>query len=146
MKKVDGRHLQFDWSGTSPQSERSINFYLSETMFRMFIGYYLITAAAPYTVINDGFHDLIDVHFPKGSVLKPIRPAPISCRTHFLGRTTKPWGLKGEKPGKRYHKILYRYSQSEDSAPTEILPSKCDHIRVDPGDPLEWVTWGRRIG
>ncbi|KAJ5519179.1 hypothetical protein N7453_001601 [Penicillium expansum] len=266
MKKVDGNRLRFDWSGTSPQSERSINFYLSETMFRMFIGYYLIAAAAPGTVINDGFHDLIDVYIPEGSVLKPVRPAPISCRTHFLGRTldivqaligqkqdsyqaaagfsdsphffysgfkpdgewyqlyqigfggvparqagdgpdchclfpaiksipteiielnyplrieanesvadsggagfyrggnaqrtlyrflargefslhddrwfTKPWGLKGGKPGKRSRKILYRYSKSEDSPPTEILPSKCDHIRVDPGDLLEWVTWG----
>jgi 5-oxoprolinase (ATP-hydrolysing) len=24
----------------------------------------------------------------------------------------------------------------------EVLPSKCDHVRVDPGDLLEWVTWG----
>ncbi|KAJ5348337.1 hypothetical protein MYU51_015133 [Penicillium brevicompactum] len=266
MKKIDGNRLKFDWSGTSPQSERSINFYLSETMFRMFIGYYLIAAAAPGTVINDGFHDLIDVHIPQGSVLKPVRPAPISCRTHLLGRTldivqaligqkqdsyqaaagfsdsphffysgfkpdgewyqlyqigfggvparqagdgpdchclfpaiksipteiielnyplrieanesvadsggagyhrggnaqrtlyrflargefslhddrwfTKPWGLKGGKPGQRSRKILYRYSKSEDSPPTEILPSKCDHVRVDPGDLLEWVTWG----
>ncbi|CAG8268883.1 unnamed protein product [Penicillium nalgiovense] len=266
MKRVEGNRLQFDWTGTSPQSERSINFYLSETMFRMFIGYYLIAAAAPGTVINDGFHDLIDVHIPRGSVLKPVRPAPISCRTHFLGRTldivqaligqkqdsyqaaagfsdsphffysgfkpdgewyqlyqigfggvparqagdgpdchclfpaiksipteiielnyplrieanesvadsggagfyrggnaqrtlyrflargefslhddrwfTKPWGLKGGKPGQRSRKMLYRYSKSEDSPPTETLPSKCDHIRVDPGDLLEWVTWG----
>ena len=266
MKRVEGHRLKFDWSGTSPQSGRSINFYLSETMFRMFIGYYLIAAAAPGTVINDGFHDLIDVHIPQGSVLKPVRPAPISCRTHFLGRTldivqaligqkqdsyqaaagfsdsphffysgfkpdgewyqlyqigfggvparqagdgpdchclfpaiksipteiielnyplrieanesvadsggagfyrggnaqrtlyrflargefslhddrwfTKPWGLKGGKPGQRSRKVLYRYSKSENNPPTEILPSKCDHIRVDPGDLLEWVTWG----
>ncbi|KAJ5788382.1 hypothetical protein N7457_003372 [Penicillium paradoxum] len=266
MKKVDENRLRFDWSGTSPQSEHSINFYLSETMFRMFIGYYLIAAAAPGTVINDGFHDLIDVHIPEGTVLKPVRPAPISCRTHLMGRTldivqaligqkndsyqaaagfsdsphffysgfkpdgewyqlyqigfggvparqagdgpdchclfpaiksipteiielnyplrieanesvadsggpgfyrgvnaqrtlyrflargefslhddrwfTKPWGLKGGKPGQRSRKILYRYSQSEESPPTRILPSKCDHIRVDPGDLLEWITWG----
>lgn len=266
MQKVDGHRLKFDWSGTSPQSTHSINFYLSETMFKMFIGYYLIAAAAPGTVINDGFHDLIDVHIPDGSVLKPVRPAPISCRTHLLGRTldivqaligqkndayqaaagfsdsphffysgfkpdgewyqlyqigfggvparqagdgpdchclfpaiksiptesielnyplrieanesvadsggpgfyrggnaqrtlyrflargefsvhddrwfTKPWGLKGGKPGQRSRKTLYRYSKSATGPPVEILPSKCDHIRVDPGDLLEWVTWG----
>jgi 5-oxoprolinase (ATP-hydrolysing) len=264
MKK-QGNRLSFDWSGTSPQSQHSINFYLSETMFKMFIGYYLIAAAAPGTVINDGFHDLIDVHIPQGSVLRPVRPAPISCRTHFLGRTldivqaligqkqdsyqaaagfsdsphffysgfkpdgewyqlyqigfggvparqagdgpdchclfpaiksiptesielnyplrievnesvadsggpgfyrggnaqrtlyrflargefslhddrwfTKPWGLKGGKPGQRSRKILYRHSQSAEATP-EILPSKCDHVRVDPGDLLEWITWG----
>lgn len=266
MKKIDGHRLLFDWSGTSPQSLHSINFYLSETMFKMFIGYYLIAAAAPGTVINDGFHDLIDVCIPEGTVLKPVRPAPVSCRTHLMGRTldvmqaligqkddayqaaagfsdsphffysgykpngewyqlyqigfggiparqagdgpdchclfpaiksipteaielnfplrieanesvadsggpgyyrggnaqrtlyrflargefslhddrwfTKPWGMKGGKPGKRSRKVLYRYSKSVENPPTEILPSKCDHIRVDPGDLLEWVTWG----
>ncbi|PYH66610.1 hydantoinase/oxoprolinase [Aspergillus vadensis CBS 113365] len=266
MQKTNAGGLKFDWSGTSPQSEHSINFYLSETMFKMLVGYYLIAAAAPGTVINDGFHDLIEVHIPEGTVLKPVRPAPISCRTHFLGRTmdviqaligqkndayvaaagfsdsphffysgyyptgewyqlyqigfggvparaagdgldchclfpaiksiptesielnyplrieanesvadsggpgyfrggnaqrtlyrflargeislhddrwfTKPWGLKGGKPGQRSQKILYRYSRSADSPVTETLPSKCDHIRVDPGDLLEWVTWG----
>ncbi|KAE8369189.1 Hydantoinase B/oxoprolinase-domain-containing protein [Aspergillus caelatus] len=266
MKKTEGNRLLFDWSGTSPQSEHSINFYLSETMFKMFIGYYMIAAAAPGTVINDGFHDLIDIHIPEGTVLKPIRPAAISCRTHLLGRTmdvmqaligkknklyaaaagfsdsphffysgykpdgewyqlyqigfggvparnagdgldchclfpaiksiptesielnyplrieanesvpdsggpgyyrggnaqrtlyrflcrgefslhddrwfTKPWGIRGGKPGSRSRKILYRFSKSRESPPVEVLPSKCDHIRVDPDDLLEWVTWG----
>ncbi|KAL4948746.1 Hydantoinase/oxoprolinase-domain-containing protein [Aspergillus filifer] len=266
MTKIEGNRLLFDWTGTSPQSDRSINFYLSETMFRMFIGYYMIAAAAPGTVINDGFHDLIDIHIPQGTILKPVRPAPISCRTHLMGRTmdvmqaligqknpvyaaaagfsdsphffysgykpdgewyqlyqigfggvparnagdgldchclfpaiksipteiielnyplrieanesvpdsggpgffrggnaqrtsyrflsrgefslhddrwfTKPWGIRGGKPGARSSKILYRYSQSEDAPPVEVLPSKCDHVRVDPGDLLEWVTWG----
>jgi 5-oxoprolinase (ATP-hydrolysing) len=54
---------------------------------------------------------------------------------------TKPWGLKGGKPGQRSRKILYRHSQSAEATP-EILPSKCDHVRVDPGDLLEWITWG----
>ncbi|KAB8073069.1 Hydantoinase/oxoprolinase-domain-containing protein [Aspergillus leporis] len=266
MRKMDGNRLFFDWSGTSPQSEHSINFYLSETMFKMFIGYYMIAAAAPGTVINDGFHDLIDIYIPEGSVLKPVRPAAISCRTHLLGRTmdvmqaligqknktyaaaagfsdsphffysgykpdgewyqlyqigfggvparnagdgldchclfpaiksiptesielnyplrieanesvpdsggpgyfrggnaqrtlyrflsrgefslhddrwfTKPWGIRGGKPGSRSRKILYRFSQSRENPPIEVLPSKCDHIRVDPDDLLEWVTWG----
>ncbi|OJK02614.1 hypothetical protein ASPACDRAFT_57618 [Aspergillus aculeatus ATCC 16872] len=264
--KLDGGRLLFDWSGTSPQSSHSINFYLSETMFKMFIGYYMIAAAAPGTVINDGFHDLIDVYIPEGSVLKPVRPAPISCRTHMLGRTmdvmqaliakknpayaaaagfsdsphffysgykpdgewyqlyqigfggvparqagdgldchclfpaiksipteiielnyplrieanetvpdsggpgfsrggnaqrthyrflsrgeislhddrwfTKPWGIRGGKPGSRSRKVLYRFSKSETAPPVEVLPSKCDHVRVDPGDLLEWITWG----
>ncbi|KAB8225776.1 Hydantoinase/oxoprolinase-domain-containing protein [Aspergillus novoparasiticus] len=266
MKKIEGNRLLFDWSGTSPQSEHSINFYLSETMFKMFIGYYMIAAAAPGTVINDGFHDLIDIYIPEGSVLKPVRPAAISCRTHLLGRTmdvmqaligkknklyaaaagfsdsphffysgykpdgewyqlyqigfggvparnagdgldchclfpaiksiptesielnyplrieanesvpdsggpgyyrggnaqrtlyrflcrgefslhddrwfTKPWGIRGGKPGSRSRKILYRYSKSRENPPVEVLPSKCDHIRVGPDDLLEWVTWG----
>ncbi|KAL5049779.1 Hydantoinase B/oxoprolinase-domain-containing protein [Aspergillus fruticulosus] len=54
------------------ESDHSINFYLSETMFRMFIGYYMIASVAPGTVINDGFHDLIDIHIPQGLILKPV--------------------------------------------------------------------------
>jgi 5-oxoprolinase (ATP-hydrolysing) len=227
--------------------------------------YYLIAAAAPGTVINDGFHDLIDVYIPEGSLLKPVRPAAVSCRTHFLGRTldviqaligqrndnymtaagfsdsphfyysgfkpdgewfllyqigfggvparpagdgpdchclwpaiksiptesielnyplrieanesmadsggagfyrggnaqrtlyrflakgefslhddrwfTKPWGIKGGKPGTRSRKVFYEYSKSDNPKPRP-LPSKCDHIKVAPGDLLEWVTWG----
>lgn len=267
MRKTPDNRLQFDWNGSVPQSERPINVYFSETMFKMFVGYYLIAAAAPGTVINDGFHDLIDVDFPKGSALKPVRPAPISCRTHMLARVmdvlqaligqkkaafqaaagfsdsphffysgfkpdgewyqlyqigfggvparqagdgldchclfpaiksiptesielnfplrvetnetvadsggpgyyrggnaqrtlyrflargefslhddrwfTKPWGLNGGKPGRRSRKILYRESLRADrrGAP-EILPSKCDYIKVQPGDLLEWITWG----
>ncbi|PWY78010.1 hypothetical protein BO94DRAFT_568013 [Aspergillus sclerotioniger CBS 115572] len=87
MQNTSGGGLKFDWSGTSPQSEHSINFYLLKTMFKMLVGYYLIAAAAPGTVINDGFHDLIEVYIPEGTVLKLVRPAAISCRTHFLGRT-----------------------------------------------------------
>ena len=234
-------------------------------MFKMFIGYYLIAAAAPGTVVNDGFHDLIEVYIPEGSLLKPVRPAPVSCRTHFLGRTldviqaligqrndgyktaagfsdsphfyysgfkedgewfllyqigfggvparpagdgpdchclwpaiksiptesielnyplrleanesmadsggagkfrggnaqrtlyrflakgefsihddrwfTKPWGIKGGQPGQRSRKMIYEYSKSSNPKP-KPLPSKCDHIKVAPGDLLEWITWG----
>ncbi|PGH12219.1 hypothetical protein AJ79_04399 [Helicocarpus griseus UAMH5409] len=265
QKREDGK-LHFDWDGTSPQSESGINFYLSETMFKMFIGYYLLAAYDPYCVVNDGFHDLLEIHLHPGTVLRPVRPAPISCRTHFLGRVldilqalfgqrnptfmaaagfsdsphffysgfrpsgewyqlyqigfggvparpigdgpdchclfpairsiptesiefnyplrieanesvadsggagfyrggnaqrtlyrflcegefsihddrwfTKPWGVNGGKPGSRSKKIIYYCSKDSKNPPTEILKSKCDHIRVAPGDLLEWITWG----
>ncbi|KAH7382965.1 hydantoin utilization protein-like protein A [Cadophora sp. MPI-SDFR-AT-0126] len=266
MQKKDGK-LVFDFSGTSPQSETSINFYLSTTMFKMFVGYYLLAVFDPFCVVNDGFHDLLDIITPEGSLLRPVRPAALSCRTHFLGRTmdiiqalmgqrspeyraaagfsdsphffysgfkpngewyqlyqigfggvparpigdgpdchclfpaiksvptefielnfplrieanesladtggagfyrggnaqrtlyrflsagefsihddrwfTKPWGINGGSPGARSFKKIYRYSSKDPSNPTvEVLPSKCDHIRVQPNDLLEWVTWG----
>lgn len=37
-------------------------------------------------VANDGFHDLLEITIPEGTLLHPIRPAALSCRTHFLGR------------------------------------------------------------
>ncbi|ORY13894.1 Hydantoinase/oxoprolinase-domain-containing protein [Clohesyomyces aquaticus] len=85
MQKV-GDKLVFDWDGTSPQSNTSMNFYLSITMFKMFIGYYLLAVYDPHCVVNDGFHDLIDIKIPQGTILRPVRPAALSCRTHLLGR------------------------------------------------------------
>jgi N-methylhydantoinase B len=44
----------------------------------------------PYTTLfrsfNDGFYDLMEVRIPPGSLLKPLKPAALSCRTHALGR------------------------------------------------------------
>ncbi|KAF2757203.1 hydantoin utilization protein-like protein A [Pseudovirgaria hyperparasitica] len=264
LQKEAGK-LIFDWNGTSPQAASSINFYLSETMFKMFVGYYLLAVYDPYTVVNDGFHDLLDIRIPLGSVLKPVRPAALSCRTHFLGRVmdvmqalfgqrdpayltaagfsdsphffysgfkssgewfqlyqiafggvparpkgdgldchclfpaiksvptelieinypvrlevneavadsggagyyrggnaqrtcyrflsrgefslhddrwyTRPWGAKGGKPGMRSRKTLHR-TEKDGIISSIKLPSKCDHVTVNPGDLLEWVTWG----
>lgn len=60
---------------------------------------------------------------------------------------THPWGIDGGMPGKRSKKVLYRYSKlgegEEGKEPeAEYLPSKCDHIKVLPGDVLEYITWG----
>jgi 5-oxoprolinase (ATP-hydrolysing) len=85
MQRV-GDKLVFDWDGTSPQSNTSMNYYLSITMFKMFIGYYLLAIYDPHAVVNDGFHDLIDIKIPTGTILRPVRPAAVSCRTHLLGR------------------------------------------------------------
>ena len=82
----EGDKLVFDWDGTSPQSNSSMNFYLSTTMFKIFIGYYLLAIYDPHAIVNDGFHDLIDIRIPAGSILRPVRPAAVSCRTHLLGR------------------------------------------------------------
>ncbi|KAI9735145.1 MAG: hypothetical protein M1834_001733 [Cirrosporium novae-zelandiae] len=96
-KKEDG-HLSFDFSETDPQSSSSINYYLSSNMFKMFVGIYLITVYDPHTVVNDGFHDLVDFYVPKGTILNPCRPAALSTRTHLLGRIMDLLsGLLGQK-------------------------------------------------
>ncbi|OQV05735.1 Hydantoinase/oxoprolinase domain-containing protein [Cladophialophora immunda] len=265
MQKVSNK-LVFDWDGTSPQSDNSINYYFSTTLFKMFVGYYFLQVFDPYCVVNDGFHDLIEVNFPEGSCLRPVRPAALSCRTHMIGRSmdiiqallgqknpsymaaagtsdsphfffsgfdaegehfllyqigfggvparpagdgpdchclfpamrnipceiielyfplrieanesladtggagfyrggnaqrtlyrflargefslhddrwfTKPWGIQGGSPGSRSRKVLYRYSLDAENPPMQVLPSKCDHIKVQPNDLLEWITWG----
>lgn len=229
--------------------------------------YFLLAVYDPHAVVNDGFHSLIDVIIPLGTILRPVRPAAISCRTHLLGRVmdviqalmgqhnpafrsaagfsdsphlfysgfkpdgswyllyqigfggvparpmgdgpdchclfpaiksiptenielyfpllieanesvadsggpgffrggnaqrtlyrflsegevsihddrwfTKPWGVNGGLPGSRSRKAIYRQnSWGADKPIREVLPSKCDYVRVKPGDVLEWITWG----
>lgn len=53
---------------------------------------------------------------------------------------TKPWGIQGGDPGARSRKYLYRAGDKDGKR--TVLPSKCDHVHVYPGDLLEWITWG----
>lgn len=76
----------FDFTGTDPQSVSSVNLYLNEEMFKMFLGAFTINLFDPQILFNDGFYDLVDVYIPEGTVLKPRKPAALSCRTHLLGR------------------------------------------------------------
>src|SRR5205823_3780059 len=73
-------------SGTDPQALGPINFYLSEGMFKMFIGIYLIMVNDPQILFNDGFYPLLHVVMPEGSLLRPRFPAALGCRTHALAR------------------------------------------------------------
>ncbi|KAJ7178558.1 5-oxoprolinase [Mycena crocata] len=263
MSKKNGI-LKFDFDGTDPQSPSSVNYYLSHNMFKMFVGIYLVTVYDPRCVVNDGFHDLVEIHIPEGTLLNPMRPAALSTRTHLLGRVmdvlsgllgqkspeflcaggfsdsphfmlsgfrengqwfqlyqigfggiparphgdgmdghclwpamkavpneylecyyplrieeyntvtdsggpglfrggnaqrifyrfleegeisihddrwlSKPWGVVGGEPGGRSSKILVH--DGDGSERREILQSKRDHIRVQKGDLLEWLTWG----
>ena len=82
----NGDHVTFDFTGTDPQSISSVNFLLNEEMFKMFLGAFFINIFDPQILFNDGFYDLISVTIPEGTILKPKRPAALSCRTHLLGR------------------------------------------------------------
>ena len=82
----EGDKAVFDFEGTDPQAKSSINFYLSEEMFKMFFGAFTINLFDPHILFNDGFYDLVEVRLPKGSLLKPNYPAALSGRTHALGR------------------------------------------------------------
>jgi N-methylhydantoinase B len=82
----EGETCIFDFAGTDPQSISSINFLLNEEMFKMFAGVYMIMVFDPQILFNDGFYDLMEVRIPAGCLLKPLKPAALSCRTHALGR------------------------------------------------------------
>ena len=257
----DGEMVIFDFAGTDPQSISSVNFLLNEEMFKMFLGAFFINLFDPQILFNDGFYDLVDVRIPRGSILKPIRPAALSSRTHMLARIfdvmsgllgqsspdalcaagfsdsphfmysgydkegewyqlyqigfggvpgrpagdgpdghslwpaftnvpnefleayfplrivqyetivdsggaglhrggnglsigyqflepgeisihddrwlTHPWGVNGGRPGKRSTKLMVR-----NTGESEWMPSKCDRVKVSPGDILYFNTWG----
>ncbi len=82
----EGDKVTFDFEGTDPQSISSVNFILNEEMFKMFLGAFFINIFDPQIVFNDGYYDLVEVHIPRGTILKPIRPAALSSRTHLLAR------------------------------------------------------------
>ncbi len=82
----EGSTVIFDFEGTDPQADSSINFYLNEEMFKMFFGSFTINLFDPHILFNDGFYELVDVRIPEGSLLKPKFPAALSGRTHAIGR------------------------------------------------------------
>ncbi len=82
----EGDKVTFDFEGTDPQSISSVNFLLNEEMFKMFLGSFFINIFDPQILFNDGFYDLVEVKIPRGTILKPIRPAALSSRTHLLAR------------------------------------------------------------
>lgn len=82
----EGSRAIFDFNGTDPQAQSSVNFFLNEDMFKMFFGSFTINVVDPQIVFNDGFYDLVDVRIPEGTLLKPKFPAALSGRTHALGR------------------------------------------------------------
>ncbi|WDL97604.1 hydantoinase B/oxoprolinase family protein [Alicyclobacillus sp. ALC3] len=82
----EGEQARFDWTGTDPQAQGPISYYLSDAMFKMFIGAFLISVFDPAIMFNDGFYDLLEITTPEGSLLRPKFPAALGCRTHVLSR------------------------------------------------------------
>lgn len=82
----EGDKAIFDFEGTAPQAQSSVNFFMNEDMFKMFFGSFTINIVDPQIAFNDGFYDLVDVRIPQGTLLKPNFPAALSGRTHALGR------------------------------------------------------------
>ncbi|MBZ2168607.1 hydantoinase B/oxoprolinase family protein [Marinobacter sp. F4216] len=50
---------------------------------------------------------------------------------------TYPWGVNGGAPGQRSRKELIKVNGER-----RILPSKCDHVKVEKGDLVIFDTWG----
>ncbi|MEA2227504.1 MAG: hypothetical protein QOF04_1134 [Solirubrobacteraceae bacterium] len=75
-----------DFTGSSPQAEGPINLFMGETMMKQNLGHILIGTLDPQILFNHGYIDLFEIILPKGSIVQPEFPAPLSNRTHTLAR------------------------------------------------------------
>ena len=87
-----GDKVHLDFTGSSPQAQGPINYYINENLVRMFFGIYMITVADPQILWNDGFYPLVDVTIPGGSFWKPKHPAALNARNHGIGRVFDLFG------------------------------------------------------
>jgi N-methylhydantoinase B len=87
-----GEKVHLDFTGSAPHAAGPVSYYLNENLARMFFGIYMITVADPQILWNDGFYPLVDVTIPDGSFWKPRHPAPLSGRTHGVGRVFDLFG------------------------------------------------------
>ncbi|MFZ2227526.1 MAG: hydantoinase B/oxoprolinase family protein [Candidatus Nanopelagicaceae bacterium] len=81
-----GEKVLLDFTGSAPQAEGPINYYINENLVRMFFGIYMITVADPQILWNDGFYPLVDVEIPEDSFWQPKYPAALNARNHGVGR------------------------------------------------------------
>ena len=88
----NGDKVLLDFSGSSPQAQGPINYFINENLVRMFFGIYMITVADPQILWNDGFYPLVDVIIPEDSFWKPKYPAALNARNHGIGRVFDLFG------------------------------------------------------
>ncbi len=82
----EGEHAYFDWTGSSAQAPGPINLPLHVGLAKMFAGMFLTRDLDQSVVCNDGFHELIHITLPKGTIVNPTFPAAIGHHDQVLAR------------------------------------------------------------
>ena len=95
----EGEEAWFDWSGTDPQSLGPINFYLSEGMFKMFIGVYLIMVNDPDILFNDGFYPLAARRDARGLPAVTAAPRGAGLSHAWAGAAVRRAGRSADQAG-----------------------------------------------
>ncbi|MFQ6054156.1 MAG: hydantoinase B/oxoprolinase family protein, partial [Candidatus Bathyarchaeia archaeon] len=73
---VDGSDISFDYTGTAPQVRGPVNAPLGVTIAGIY--FTLISVTDPTIPVNDGCFRPVSIHVPEGSMMNPIRPAPVA--------------------------------------------------------------------
>ena len=93
-----GDKVVLDFTGSSPQAQGPVNYYVNENLVRMFFGIYMITVADPQILWNDGFYPLVDVVIPDDSYWKPrYRPPSTRATTASAGSSTCSAACSGRR-------------------------------------------------
>jgi N-methylhydantoinase B len=82
----EGDHAYFDWTGSSAQAPGPINLLLHVGLAKLFAGMLLSRGLDPTVHCNDGFHELIHITLPKGTIVNPAFPAAIGRSEQVLAR------------------------------------------------------------
>ena len=72
---IKGEEIDFDYSGTDSQVEGPVNAVLGVTMAGVY--FVLMCVTDPTIPVNEGCYRPITIQVPKGSLLNPLRPAPV---------------------------------------------------------------------
>lgn len=81
---VSGSNVAMDFTGTSPQARGPINCSPTGAYGPAF---YVLRAITDSTIPNNaGCYRPLSLHIPEGTLLNPVRPAPVSIRAHTLKR------------------------------------------------------------
>lgn len=81
---VSGARIELDFAGTGPQAPVGINVVrpaLEATVF-----YALKAVLDPGIPPNGGFYDAVQISAPRGSIIDPLEPAPVTARTDTCQR------------------------------------------------------------
>jgi N-methylhydantoinase B len=83
---IAGDRFKVDFTGTSSQARGPLNAVPSSTLSAV---YYCVKAVTdPEIPNNGGCYRAIDVVLPEGSLVNPVRPAPVNARTATVKRIT----------------------------------------------------------
>ena len=98
--RVRGSSMTFDFTGSDPQVRGPFNSVPASTMSAV---YYAVRAISDASIPNNGgCFRAVDAVLPEGTIVNPLPPAPVSCRTATIKRIadTILGALVGALPGK----------------------------------------------
>jgi N-methylhydantoinase B len=81
---IEGSRIELDFAGTGPQAPVGIN--VVRAALEATVYYALKAVLDPGIPPNGGFYEAVSIRAPRGSIVDPIEPAPVTARTDTCQR------------------------------------------------------------